>query len=76
MTTHDDRWANELAIFTLRGEPGLQEMRKRLFAYRDDIADKWTELEGNDLLRLQGEARVVKRLIKMVDQGPTIKGVA
>jgi hypothetical protein len=72
MTTHDDRRANELAIFTLRHEPGLQEIRTWLFWKRDDITDRWTELEGNDLLKLQGEARLVKKMIKMIDQGPTI----
>ncbi len=73
-TSHEDRRANELSIFTLRGEPGLQEMRKWLFWKREDITDRWTELEGNDLLKLQGEARLAKKLIKMIDQGPTLKG--
>ena len=76
MTSHTEKHANELAIYALRGEPGLQEMRKWLFAKRDDIGDRWTELEGNDLLKLQGEARLVKRVIKMIDQGPQIKGAA
>ena len=75
-TTHEDRRVNELAIFQLRSEPGLQEMRKWLFWKRDDIGEKWTELEGTDLLKLQGEARLVKKLIKMIDVGPTIKGEA
>ena len=74
-TTHEDRHVNEIAIYTLRGEPGLQEMRKRLYAMRDEISDKWTDLTGDDLLKLQGEARLVKKLIRMIDQGPIIKGV-
>ena len=76
MNVHEDRRTNELSIFTLRSEPGLQEMRKWLFWKREDITDRWTELEGNDLLKLQGEARLVKKLIKMIDQGPTLKGEA
>jgi hypothetical protein len=34
------------------------------------------ELTGDDLIQLQGEARRIKKLIKMIDQGPTIKGAA
>ena len=74
MNTHEERRVNELAIFTLRGEPGLQEMRKWLYWKRDDIADRWTELSGDELLKLQGEARLVKKQIKMLDHGPTLKG--
>lgn len=76
MTAHDDRRTNELAIFALRSEPGVQEMRKWLFWKRDDITDKWPELTGDDLTQLQGEARLVKKMIKMIDQGPQIKGAA
>ncbi len=76
MNAHEERRVNELAIFTMQSEPGLQEMRKWLYWKRDDVADRWTELEGNDLLKLQGEARLVKKLIKMIDHGPMIKGVA
>lgn len=73
---HEDRHANEIAIFTLRGEPGLQEMRKWLYTKRDEITDKWIDLAGDDLLKLQGEARLVKRMIKLIDHGPQVKGVA
>lgn len=76
MIAHEDRHANEAAIFALRSEPGLQEMRKWLYWRRDDINDKWMDLEGNDLLKIQGESRGVKRMIKILDHGPTLKGEA
>jgi len=75
-TAHEDRHANEIAIYTLRSEPGLQEMRKWLYAKRDEISDKFMELGMDDLPKMQGEARLVKKMIKMIDQGPQIKGVS
>ena len=76
MIAHDTRHGNEAAIFALRTEAGLQEMRKWLFWKRDEISDKFMEFGMDDLPKMQGEARLVKRLIRMIDHGPQIKGVA
>lgn len=73
---HEERFKNEAAIFSLRAEVGMQEVRKWLYAKRDDITDKWVDLAGDDLIQLKGEARVIRRMIKMIDQGPTTKGEA
>lgn len=76
MTAHEERFKNEAAIFTLRAEAGVQEVRKWLYARRDDVTDRWTDLAGDDLVQLKGEARIIKRMIRMIDQGPTTKGEA
>ena len=76
MIAHEERSKNEAAIFTLRAEAGLQEMRKWLYAKRDDISDRWVDLAGDDLIQLKGEARIIRRMIKMIDQGPSTRGEA
>lgn len=73
---HEELGRIEAAIFSLRSESGIQEIRKWLYARRDKISDSWMEKEGDELLQLQGEARGIKKLIRMIDVGPTIKGVA
>ena len=71
-----EKHANEVAIFSYRAEAGLQEMRKWLYAKRDDISDRWVDLAGDDLIQLKGEARIIRRMIKMIDQGPSTRGEA
>ena len=68
-----ERYEQESAIFQYRTEAGLQKLREWLFTRRDVINDKWMELEGDELIRWQGEAKLIKRQIKLLDQGPTIK---
>lgn len=70
--THEERGRNEAAIFAYRTEAGVQEVRRWLYARRDGISDNWTEKTGDELLQLQGEARLVKKLIKLIDTGPTV----
>ena len=63
---------NELAIFLSRHEGGLQALRAWLFMRRDKINGDWPVQVGDDLIRLQGEAKTVARLIKLIDIGPSI----
>ena len=71
-----EQHAQEVAIFQYRAEAGLQKMREWLFARRDAINEQWMELIGDELLQMQGEAKLVKRQIKLLDQGPIIKETA
>jgi len=66
---------NELAIFLMRNEGGLQVMRTWLYARRDQINRDWPGQEGEDLIRLQGAAKEVAKLIRMVDVGPQVKPI-
>jgi hypothetical protein len=66
-----ETFAQETTIFQLRGEVGLQNLRQWLWERCENSS--WTNMEGDDLVREQGEIRAYKRLIKMIDVGPTIK---
>ena len=63
----------ELNVFLCRNEGGVQAMRSWLYARRDRINTEWVGMVGDDLTREQGEARVISKLIKMIDDGPAIK---
>jgi len=64
----------EQAMYLLRHEPGLQALRAWIYDKRDQINNKWYNSSGDELLRWQGEARIVAALIRMLDVGPAIKG--
>jgi len=63
----------ETAIFQMRNEGGLQNLRSWLYARHDQINRDWPGQEGENLIRLQGAAKEVAKLIKLIDIGPTIK---
>lgn len=63
----------EMDIFLCRNEGGVQAMRSWLYARRDRINTEWIGMVGDDLIREQGEARAVNKMIKLIDDGPAIK---
>lgn len=63
----------ELDIFLCQNEGGVQAMRSWLYARRDRINTEWIGMVGDDLIREQGEARAVAKMIKLIDDGPAIK---
>ena len=72
MITKYERFETEHQIFQTRHEPGLQAMRTWLFARREEINLKWPGSLPDELVKMQGEAMLVNKLIKMIDVGPTI----
>lgn len=68
-----ERYEQEVAIFASRHEGGVQALRDWLFRERDEINARWITLAGEDLVRLQGEAKRVAQMIKVLDVGPQIK---
>lgn len=64
---------NELDVFLCRNEGGIQAMRSWLYSRRERINTEWIGMVGDELTREQGEARLVAKLIRMIDDGPTIK---
>ena len=66
----------EWTIFLARGEAGLQAMRTWLYARRDQINKEWPGIDDvNALSKLQGEAKAVAKLIKLIDTEPAFKQV-
>jgi hypothetical protein len=66
---------HELAIFMMRNEGGVQAVRAWLYARRDQINQDWPGQDGEYLPRLQGEARAIAKLIRLIDIGPTLKPI-
>lgn len=73
--TKQERHEQELNITRSRHEAGVIAVHKWLCRERDEINARWFDKSGEDLLRLQGEAKHVARLIRVVEQGPTIKSL-
>jgi len=62
----------ELDIFLCRHEGGLQAVRTWLYARQARINTEWIGLSGDDLIRMQGEARNVAKMIRLIDIGPAL----
>ena len=75
MVSKEERHKLELEIHAARHEAGTQAIRSVLYEMRDDLNRKWPGAADEDFPRLQGSARVVAILIKMIEQGPQIKPV-
>lgn len=66
----------EIMIHLSAHEGGVQAMRGWLIGRQEWINKEWVALVDEDLIRLQGEARAVARMLKLIEVGPTIKGAA
>lgn len=66
----------EVMIHGSQHEAGVQSMHKWLMGRQEWINKEWIGLVGEDLIRMQGEARAVARMVKLIEVGPTIKGAA
>jgi hypothetical protein len=67
------RHEQEVEIFSFRHEQGLHVMRDWLLREQVDINRVWPGTCGDDLVRMQGEARVINRLIELIEHGPKVK---
>lgn len=63
----------ELDIFRCRTDEGVRAVRTWLFERTAEANRKWPGSTGEDLTRLQGEARLLTRLVEVIDRGPAIK---
>jgi hypothetical protein len=70
-----ERHDQELKIFGLRHEAGVQAVRDWLYRERDEINMRWPAQTGEDLVRLQGEAKRVAQMIKVIDNESQFKRV-
>lgn len=64
---------NEVALHQLRFEGGVQAARAWLIERQAEIHLRWPDMTGDDLMRMQGEAKLIARLLRLIDHGPTIK---
>lgn len=72
-----EQYEQEAAIFAYRTEAGVQVIRDRLIARREDANRKWvTSVDATEVARLQGEVGLVNYLLNAIDVGPRIKGDA
>ena len=75
MITKPERHENEVLVFNSRHEAGLHAVHAWLCARREEINTRWLGLSGDDLVRLQGEAGSIAKLIRLIEHGPTIKHI-
>lgn len=71
--TKQERHQQELDINRSRHEAGIVAAHKWLCRERDEINTRWPDKSGEDLIRLQGEAKRIAQLIRVIETGPTIK---
>ena len=73
MISKEERHRTEVAVHASRHEQGLGALRDWLYMRRDEINTNWPNIVGDELSTLQGEAKMVMRLIKLIEHGPAIK---
>jgi hypothetical protein len=73
MISKEGKYDAEVAVHASRHEHGLGALRDWLYIRRDEINTNWPNIVGDELSTLQGEAKMVARLIKLIEQGPAIK---
>ena len=72
MIVKEERSNLEHTIYQARFDVGLQAMRDWLYGRQNELNAKWHSATGDDLIKLQGEASLVARQIKMLEKGPTV----
>lgn len=63
----------EHGVFQCRLDAGTQFIRSWLIEQQARVNRDWPQLAGDDLIRLQGEARMLAKLVKLIEQGPSHK---
>lgn len=63
----------EVQIFSSRHEPGVCAVWEWLRMRRAWCDRQWSQLAGDDLTRLQGEAQAITSLLRVIENGPRIK---
>ena len=70
---NEARYELERSVFASRHEEGIRAIYDWLKLRRDDCNRKWVGLMGEDLTALQGEAKGIAQLIRLLEQGPRIQ---
>lgn len=72
MIAKQERYDLENAVFAARADIGADAIRRWLYMRRDEVNQKWPSAAGDELAQMQGEAKLIARMIKLIEQGPTI----
>ena len=61
------------AVHRLRSDEGVRSLRALAWMRLERVNTIWPDAIGDELLQLQGEARSLRKIIRMIDDGPAIK---
>jgi len=73
MITKEERYKAEIAVYAGRVSAAGIAMRDWLYIRQAEINAQWPNATGDELLQLQGEAKLVARQIALIEHGPKIK---
>lgn len=65
----------EAAVHQHRLDEGVRAVRDWLVDRQGVIGARWTGLADRELYNMQGEAKLVAELLRVIDHGPRIKPV-
>lgn len=68
-----EKHEQEQMIFSCRHEAGLVSMRAWLIGQRESINARWPDADDYETPRLKGEAKLISKLIKLIELGPSVK---
>ena len=74
--SNPEKHALELGIFQLRSEAGMQKFREWLLNRQSYLNSQWPSAVGDELLQMQGEAKLLQKQLKLLENGPTFKEAA
>lgn len=68
-----DRQALEQKVHLLRGDGGLVALWELLKMDEQELNRRWPDTTGEALQQMQGQARTVRKLLRVIEQGSVIK---
>ena len=57
-----------------RLDEGLRALRELVVMRRDAVNASWIDSAGEELLQYQGEARALRKILRLMDEAPINKG--
>jgi len=74
MAAREQELELQQTLYRHRTEAGVRALRGLVITRRDAVNAAWIDSAGDELLQYQGEARSLRKLLRMIDDGPTNKG--
>ena len=69
----EERQKLEHQVHQLKHDGGSRAVLELLKLDLEDLNKKWFTLQGDDLIKAQGEAKHITKLIGTIEDGPKIK---
>jgi hypothetical protein len=57
-----------------RLDEGVRALRELVLMRIESVNNRWMDSSGDELLQYQGESRALRKMVRMIDDEPTIKG--